>query len=108
MQTLVTGLFAMRAASAIATWIVAVAALVRVPWHTIDGPLRGPDFLRAVDTFHWIFGKGLVLPMLHPDNLTPRGQALRKRALVAGLVFFLCCFAGTACGLLTASPRGVG
>ncbi|MEX2200271.1 MAG: hypothetical protein WD711_02660 [Dongiaceae bacterium] len=55
-----------------------------------------------------MFGKDLVLPMLHPDNLTPRGRVLRKRALIAGAVFFLCCFLGIASGWLGATAMNGG
>ena len=108
MQALLMSLFAMLAASAFVAWIVAAVALFRVPYNTIDGTLRGPAFLRTIDTFRWIFGRDLVLAMLYPDNLTARGRSLRKRALIAGAVFFLCCFLGIACGLLGVSAMNGG
>lgn len=96
-------LFFALAATAVAAWFVTAIAVFSVPYNTIDGPLRGPTFLRAVDTFRWIFRRDLVLPMLYPENLTPRGRVLRKRALIAGAVFFLCCFVGIAGGIVGAT-----
>ncbi|MEX1107844.1 MAG: hypothetical protein WEC00_02925 [Dongiaceae bacterium] len=103
MQPLLTTLFFLLAATAVAAWFVAAVALFSVPYNTIDGPLRGPAFLRTFDTFRWVFGRDLVLPMLYPENPTPRGRALRKRALIAGAVFFLCCFLGIAGGIVGAT-----
>jgi hypothetical protein len=108
MPMLVNSLLFLLVATGAAASIVAVVAFVRVPWNTIAAPLRGLALLRRVDTFRWIFGRDLVLPMLHADNLTPRGRALRKRALIARAVLFLCCFLGIACGFLGASARNGG
>ncbi|MDZ4735378.1 MAG: hypothetical protein SGJ07_03435 [Rhodospirillaceae bacterium] len=95
--------FFVLAATAVAAWFVTAVAVFSVPYNTIGGPLRGPAFLRAADTFRWIFRRDLVLPMLYPENLTPRGRVLRKRALIAGAVSFLCCFVGIACGIVGAT-----
>jgi hypothetical protein len=102
------GLFALLAIVAVVAWLVAVVAVFRIPYNTVPGPLKGPAYLRAVDTFRWVFRKDLLLPVLYPENLTPKGRAIRRRGIVAFAVFMLVCFAGVAIGIVGAMRAGGG
>ncbi len=92
----------------IVAWLVAIVAIFRLPKHTIEGPLRGPGFLRRIDTFRWLFGKDLVLPVLYPENLTPRGRVIRRRLIASFVVFMLVCILSVAGGMMLATRPGAG
>jgi hypothetical protein len=83
-------------------------AIFRLPYHTIEGKLRGPEFLRKIDTFRWVFGKDLVLPVLYPENLTPQGARIRRRLIAAFAIFMLVCIVSVAGGLILAARPGAG
>lgn len=92
----------------IIAWLVAVVAIFRLPNHTVEGKLVGPEFLRRIDTFRWIFGKDLLLPVLYPENLTPQGARIRRRLVGAFVVFMMVCVVSVAGGLILAARSGAG
>lgn len=89
-------------------WLVAVISIFRLPNHTVEGKLVGPEFLRRIDTFRWIFGKDLILPVLYPENLTPQGARIRRRLVGAFAIFMTVCIVSVAGGLILAARSGGG
>ena len=92
----------------IVAWLVAIVAIFRLPNHTIKGKLVGPEFLRKIDTFRWIFGKDLLLPILYPENLTSTGVRIRRRLIAAFAIFMTVCIVSVAGGMILATRPGAG
>lgn len=92
----------------VVAWLIAVISIFRLTNHTVEGPLKGPEFLRKIDTFRWIFGKDLVLPVLYPQNLTPQGARIRRRLVGAFVVFMTVCIVSVAAGLILAARHAGG
>jgi hypothetical protein len=92
----------------VVAWLVAVVSIFRLTGHPVEGPLKGPAFLRKIDTFRWIFGKDLVLPVLYPENLTPQGARIRRRLIAAFVIFMTVCIVSVAAGLILATRHNAG
>jgi hypothetical protein len=92
----------------VVAWLVAVVSIFRLPNHTVEGKLVGPEFLRKIDTFRWLFGKDLILPVLYPENLTPQGARIRRRLVGAFVVFMTVCIVSVAAGLILATRHDAG
>ncbi len=99
-------LFFFLATLGVVAWLVAVVAVFRLPNQTVEGPLKGPEFLRKIDTFRWLFGKDLVLPVLYPENLTQKGARIRRWLIGAFAVFMTVCIVSVAGGLILATRPG--